>query len=140
MVRDDAAEEEIGGVEAHLGVALVRQPLVHRPKEVEQPDRIDVEHRRREPLVPGHRIVAGEREDVVEALRAELPAAALERVAVPVLAGEVDDHLLPARDEVGPERVGREHRVPAGIVGDREHVDARIGGELARELEHASMP
>ena len=42
----------------------------------------------------------------------------------------------PRDDEVGAERVGREHRVPARVVGDREHVDARVGGELARELQH----
>ena len=79
------------------------------------------------------RVVAGEREHVVEPGRAELPAAALERVPVPVLAGEVDDHLLPARDHVRAERVGREHRVTARVVRDREHVDPGIVGQLARQ-------
>ena len=74
----------------------------------------------------------------MEALRAELPATALERIAVPVLAGQVDDHLLARGDQVGSERVRREHRVAAGVVGDREDVDARIGGELARDLDHAA--
>ena len=136
VVRDDAAEEEVRPVEPGLGLSLVPQPLVHLREEAQQPDRVDVEHRSGEPLVPRDGIVAGEREDVVESLRAQLPAAALERVAVPVLAGEVDDHLLAARDQIGPERVGREHRVPARIVGDREHVDPRVGGELARRLHH----
>ena len=136
VVRDDAAEEEVRPVEPRLRPARVRQPLVHLGEEAEQADRVDVEHRSREPLVPRDRVVAGEREDVVEPLRAELPAATLERVAVPVLAGEMDDHLLAARDQIGPERVGREHRVPARVVGDREHVDARVGGELPRHLHH----
>ena len=42
----------------------------------------------------------------------------------------------PRVDQVGPESVGREHRVPAGVVGDREHVDPRVLRELAGELEH----
>ena len=112
------------------------EALVHLREEAEQADRVDVEHGSGEPLVPGDRVVAREREDVVEALRAELPAATLERVAVPVLAREMDDHLLAPRDQIGPERVGREHRVPARVVGDREHVDARVGRELPRHLHH----
>ena len=39
----------------------------------------------------------------------------------------------PREIEVGAERVGREHGVPARVVGDREHVDPRIVRELARE-------
>ena len=136
VVRHDAAEEEVRPVEPRVGRACIRKPLIHLGEEAEQADRVDVEHRRGEPLVPRDRIVAGEREDVVEPLRAQLPAATLERVAVPVLAREMDDHLLAARDQIGPERVGREHRVPARIVGDREHVDARVGGELPRHLHH----
>ena len=69
-------------------------------KRPQQPDRVDVEDRCRQAPVTRDRVVAGEREHVVEPLRAELPPAALERVPVPVLAGEVDDHLLPARDQV----------------------------------------
>src|SRR5207249_6468973 len=57
------------------------------------------------------------------------------RIAIPVLAGEVDDHLLTSGDQVGPEGVGRKHRVPSGVVGDREHVDPWIRGEVARESQ-----
>ena len=41
----------------------------------------------------------------------------------------------PREIEIRAERVGREHRVAARVVGDREHVDPRIGRELARHLE-----
>ncbi len=43
------------------------------------------------------------------------------------------------RLQLGPEPVGREHRVPSRVVGDREHVDARIGGKLARHLHHLTV-
>ena len=95
VVRDHTTQEEVGAVEALLRPLRVRQPLVQVGEEREQPDGVDVEHGSGKPLVPGHGIVAREREDVVKALGGELPRAALERVAVPVLAGEVDDHLLP---------------------------------------------
>ncbi len=48
----------------------------------------------------------------------------------------MNDHLLAARDQIRPEGVGREHRVAAGVVRDREHVDARVGGELTRDLQN----
>ena len=35
-----------------------------------------------------------------------------------------------------PSVSGREHRVTAGVVGDREHIDALVGGQLAGELHH----
>ena len=95
VVRDHAAQEEVGAVEALLRPLRVRQPLVQVGEESEQPDGVDVEHGSGKAFVPGHGVVAREREDVVEALGGELPRAALERVAVPVLAGEMDDHLLP---------------------------------------------
>ena len=140
VVRHHAAEEEIGAVEAHVGLPGVREPVVHLGEEADEPDRVDVEDGCREALVAHDRVVARQREDVVETHRAELPATALERVSVPVLAGQVDDHLLAARDHVGAERVGREHRVPPGVVGDRQHVDARVVRQLAREVEHAARP
>ncbi len=140
VVRDDAAEEEVRPLKPRARYALVRKAGVHLGEEVDEPDRVDVEDGCREALVTHDRVVAREREHVVEARRAELPAAALERVSVPVLAGEVDDHLLAARDHVGAERVGREHRVPARVVGDRQHVDPRVVGELPRELQHPAAP
>ena len=106
VVRDHAAEEEVGAVEAPPGLALVVEAGVHVREEAQKPDRVDVEDGRREPFVPGDRVVAGQREHVVEPGRGELPPAALERVPVPVLAREVDDHLLPAGDHVRPEGVG----------------------------------
>ena len=140
VVRDHAPQEEVRLLEPRLRPPLVAQPGVHLGEEVEEAHRVDVEHRRGETAVPGDRVVAGEREHVVESLRGELPAAALECVPVPVLAREVDDHLLAARDHVRPESVGCQHRVAAGVVGDREHVDPWIGGERARELEHPRAP
>ena len=136
VVRDDPAQEEVRPLERRGRSAHVRQAHVHIGEEADQPDRVDVEDRGGEPTVAHDRVVAGQREDVLEARRAELPAATLERIAVPVLAGEVDDHLLPARDQVGPERVGREHGVPTGVVRDREDVDPWVGGEIPREREH----
>ena len=68
----------------------------------------------------------------MEALRAELPATTLERVAIPVLACEVHGHLLAARDQVGPEGIRREHRVPSRVVRDREHIDPGSAASLAR--------
>jgi hypothetical protein len=47
----------------------------------------------------------------------------------------MDDHLLTARDQVGSQRVGREHRVSAGVVRDREHVDPRVRREVSRKLQ-----
>ena len=140
VVRDDAAEEEVRLREARVRPALVPQPVVHLGEEAQQADRVDVEDGRGESAVPHHRVVAREREDVVEPGGGELPAAALERVAIPVLAGEMDDHLLPARHQVRPEGVRREHRVAAGVVGDREHVDPRVLRELAGEIEHLRAP
>jgi hypothetical protein len=96
VVRDDAAEEEVGPVEARAGPAVVAEPGVHVGVELEEPHRVDVEYGLGQPFVPRHRVVARHREHVAEALGRELPASALERVAVPVLAGEVDHHLLRA--------------------------------------------
>ena len=134
VVRDDSAQEEVGSLEPRVGPAHVGQAGVHVREEADQPDRVDVEDRRREASVTHHRIVAGQCEHVLESRRAELPAATLERVPVPVLAREVDDHLLSARDQIGPQRVRREHRVTARVVRDREDVDPGIRGEVPREL------
>ena len=133
VVRDHAAEEEVRAVEAPPRLALVVEARVHVREEAQEADRVDVEDRRGKAPVTHDRVVAGKREHVVEPGRGELPAAALERVPVPVLAGEVDDHLLAARDHVRPERVRGEHRVTARVVRDREHVDPGVVGELARQ-------
>ena len=135
VVRDHASEEEVGAVEAPPWLALVLEARVHVREEAQKPDGVDVEDRRGEAPVTHDRVVAGKREHVVEPGRGELPAAALERVPVPVLAGEVDDHLLPARDHVRPERVGREHRVAARVVRYREHVDPGVLGQLPRKCK-----
>ncbi len=140
VVRDDTTQEEVRPLKRRVRSTLVEQAGVHLREQADEPDRVDVEHGGGETPVPDDRIVAGEREHVVEAAGAQLPAATLERVAVPVLAGEVDDHLLPARDEVGSERVGGEHRVPARVVRDREHVDPWVRGEIPREREHLRAP
>ena len=132
VVRHDAPQEEVRPTQRAVGPPLVVQAHVHLGEHAEEPDRVDVEDRRRMPLVAGHGIVARQTEDVAEPLGAELPAAALERVPVPVLARQVDDHLLAERQKVAPERVGREHRMPTRVVRDRQHVDPRVRRELAR--------
>ena len=76
-----------------------------------------LEHRLGRAARAGNRKVARHREDVVKALAVQQPRLALERVAVEVLASEVNDHLL-ARVKRGlAERGGRELRVAAGVVG-----------------------
>ena len=134
VIGDHAPEEEVRPVEPLVGPRDV-QAGVHVAVELQQADRVDVEHRRGGAAVPAERVVARQAQDVAEPLGGELPAPALERVAVPVLAGQVDDHLLPARDQVGAERVGREHRVATGVVGDRQHVDPGIIGQRARLVD-----
>ena len=119
---------------ARCGAPLVLEARVHLREHADQPDGVDVEHGSRMPLVARHRVVTRHAEDIAEPLGAELPAAALQRVPVPVLACQVNDHFLPERQEVVPERVGREHRVPAWVVGDRKHVDPRVCRELPRLL------
>jgi hypothetical protein len=49
----------------------------------------------------------------------------------------VDDYLLPAREQVGPERVRGEHGMAARVVGDREDVDPRVGRQRSGGLDQA---
>jgi hypothetical protein len=135
VVGDDTAQEEVRPVEPRVRPARIGQALAHLGEEADEPDRVDVEDGGGEAPMTDGRIVAGQREHVVEASRTQLPPATLERVPVPVLAGEVDDHLLPARDQVGSEGVGREHRVPGGVsVIER----TSILGSAARSRASAS--
>ena len=138
VVRRHRAEEELRALDLSPSVPAVDdRPLVHVAVHAQQADGVDVEDGRRDARVAADRRVAGQGEDVVEPLGGQLPRAALDRVAVPVLAGEVDDHLLPAGDEVGPHRVGRQHRVAGRVVGDREDVDPRVRDQLAGDLQRA---
>ena len=131
VVRDDTAEEEV-----RRSCQSVLTALVHVGEHAQQSDRVDVEHGRRDPPVARHRVVARQREHVMKPFRPEFPAAALERVAIPVFAREVDDHLLAALNQVGSERVRSKHCVAARVVGDREHVDPRMLRELTRQRQN----
>ena len=134
VVGDHAAQEEVGLLEPFAGLGDV-QSGVHVAVQLEQADRVDVEHGRRRPAVAVERVIARQAQHVVEALGGELPAAALERVAVPVLARQVDDHLLAAGEQVRAQRVGGEHGVATGVVGDRQYVDPRVGGQRPRLVD-----
>ena len=134
VVGDHAAQEEVGLLEPFVRLGDV-QPGIHVAVQLEQADRVDVEHGRRRPAVAVERVIARQAQHVVEALGGELPASALERVAIPVLAGQVDDHLLAAGEQVRAQRVGREHGVATRVVGDRQHVDPRVGGQRPRLID-----
>jgi hypothetical protein len=60
---------------------------LHFSEEFQQAHGIDVEYRRCLAVIAGDRIIARQRQDVAKAFAGQHPAAALLRVAVPVLAG-----------------------------------------------------
>jgi hypothetical protein len=100
-----AAEEEGMG-------ARVRHPvgggpggghLAELPVEVEEPDRIHVEHGSGQARVPLDRVVAGDGQHRGQAPAQEVPPQALEPVAVPVAAGHVHDDVVAQLDD----RLGR---------------------------------
>ena len=128
VVVDHRAQEK---ARRRQGAPAAADAGVHGGEHAQQPHRIGVEHRARLALVAAHREVAGEGENVVEAEAAKLPAAALQGIAVPVLARQMDHHLLTARDQVGAERVSAEHGIAAGVVGDRKGVDLGVGDQIA---------
>ena len=106
VVRHDRPREERRRAQP-LALRLVDdEPLVHVGEDAQEPDGVDVEDGARKPPVAGGRVVAGEGEDVLEPERGEVPGATLQGVAVPVLAGEMDDHLLPRSGELDADHVG----------------------------------
>ena len=67
------------------------EPLVHRPQQRDQADRVEVEHRLGPAAEAAGRIVAGDGQDVLEALGGVAPGGRFQAVAVHVLAGQVQD-------------------------------------------------
>ena len=61
------------------------------------------------------------------------PGGRFQAVAVHVLAGQVQDDAVAALGHQPGEPVGREHRPAAGIVGDRNPADPRIGQQVPGE-------
>ena len=104
--------------------AFVAQPA----RGLDQRGRIDVEHRLGVGLVAGFRIVAGEEEEVADAERGGAHHLALQRDAVLVAAGDLQDRLDLHADEDGGGRKRRHMGAGAGAVGD---VD-RVGEPLQR--------
>ncbi len=111
------------------------QPLVHRAEHGDQAHRIQVEHRQRLPLETRRRVIAGQRQDVVKPLRRVTPGGGFDAVAIEVLAGEVDDELrAPWLENIG-DPIRRQHRVAAGIVGDGNPRDPRVGRQRLAQLD-----
>ncbi len=85
-----------------VGPGLVDQVVVER----DQAHGIEVEDRLGEATGPLDRVVAGDGQDVADPPRLELPGERAERVAAPVAAGDVDDHVLAS----GEQLLGEEDR------------------------------
>ena len=97
VVVDDGPEEEVGPFHARPAApgSPRFQSLVHVREHLEEADRVDVEDAAGAAAVAVGRVVAGQGEDALEPLAGQLPGVALQAVPVPVLAGEVDDDVLP---------------------------------------------
>ena len=126
--RDRRPQVEPRGVGLAIRPRLVDEVVVER----EEAHRVDVEHGLRQAAGPLHRMVPGDGEDVADPARLELPGERAERVAAPVAAGDVDDDVLPAGEQLLGKGHGARHRVAAGAVGDRDRGDPGIVGERAR--------
>ena len=115
------AEEErrlAGNLAPGRQLAVVAQP----PRGLEQRFRIDVEHRLGIGLVAGFRVVAGEHQDVADAERGGAHQFALQRDAVLVAAGDLQDRLDAGAEK---DRRGRERAhvgAGAGAVGDIDRI------------------
>ena len=124
MPRDLAAGREF---------TLVAQAL----RGFDQRPRVDIEHRLGVGLVAGLRVVAGEHQEVVDAERRRAHEVALQRDAVAVAAGELQDR-LDARPEEERRRGKRAHVRPrAGAVGQIDRVGEpaqrqRLGEQVLR--------
>ena len=115
------------GVEDRIGSEVLEQR--------EQPHRVDVEDRARQPAEALLRVVARQRQDVGQALAREPEGDALERGATAIAAREMDDDVAAHLTDRATQRQRPEADVPAGVVGDRDRGHARVGREAARELE-----
>jgi hypothetical protein len=133
---DRAADEEVGLGERFDGAAASGdlQAVVHRAKQADEAQRIEVEHGLGQAAEAARGIIAGQRENTLEPLRGIAPGRGFEAVAVHVLAGEVHDHLAAPIGNQAGEPIGREHGATAGIVGERDPADPRIVGQGAHEL------
>ena len=107
-------------------------------QELQQPHGIDIENRRRLPVITGDRIIPRKRQHVAKAFAGQLPAAAFQRIAIPVLARKMDDDFLPAMHQVAADGIGAQHGVTAGIIGDAQRVEARVFRQRARQAQHSA--
>ena len=110
------------GLAAHLPPGGQRALVAQPPRGLDQRLRVDVEHRLGVGLVAGLRVVAGEKEEVADAERRRAHHLALQRDAVLVAAGDLQDRLDAGAEEKA--RCGqRAHmRARAGAVGDIDRV------------------
>ena len=134
QLRDEVAFDALEGIDRASGVerrALGCEVL----EKGQQTDRVDVEHRRREATEALLRVVARQREDVMQALAREPERDALERGTRPIAAREVDDDVAAHVLDRPPERERAEPDVAPGVVGDRHRGHAWVGREAAREVE-----
>ena len=135
----DGAEEELRrGIDLAAGeVRAARQ----RAAESEQLDRVEVEDAPRLGLVAGGHVVAGEAEDVLDAMQRRAGELGLEREAVPVPARQLQHGLHPELLE--GDRHGERGcmRVRRRVVGGVRRVDVVLVGRepLVHGLEAARV-
>ena len=91
-----------------------------------QADRIQIKHRHGLTLVACHRIIAGQRENIVKSLRCATPGRGLQTVSIQVFAREVNDQWRAPGLECSGNPIGRQHRIAAGVVGDGNPPDPRV--------------
>ena len=100
-------------------------------EERQETHRVDVEHRPRATVVAVGGQVAGERQDVREALAGETVGERLEGRAVALATGDVDEDLATHVVDGVAERQGSQADVAAGVVRDGDGADAGVRRELA---------
>ena len=135
------AQQEVSWLQAQaLGRGPRLQAAVHLLQVVQGRNRVDVENRLGLAEESGHRVVAGDHQQVGDARPLHGVGPGLDHVAVHVLAGKMHHQVAADGGDLRHQHVRPEGGVAAGVVGDGKAVDvARIPGFLG-ELEDVVDP
>ena len=119
----------------HLGAVGQLAVVADRARRFGERARIEIEHRLGVALIAGGRIITAQQQQVAHPERGGAHQLALERDAVAVAAGELEDRLDPGADQQRRRRKGAHMGAGAGAVGDVDGVRKaaqrqRLGDEI----------
>ena len=76
-------------------------------------------------------MIAGHGQNTVKPFAVQEPGFTLQAVAIEVLAGEMNDDFLAGLQDGFAQGLGRQLRIAAGVVGNRNPINGRAPGELS---------